>query len=101
MSWQILAADVSSVWLGIGDDPQLAAGLDGKGLFDPLEAGGDRFQLFHPFDVAFERFAAGAGARGAAGVGRGHEHRVGMIERECRRDGPVRHGRLRALRRSA
>ena len=35
-----------------------------------------RFELLHPLDVAVERFAAGAGAGGAAGVGRGDEHRV-------------------------
>ena len=47
--------------LGADDHAQLAAGLDGKGLLDAVEAGGDRFQLFHPLDVALERFAAGAG----------------------------------------
>ena len=47
--------------LGAGDDAQFAAGLDGEGLLDAGEAAGDRFQLFHPLDVAFERFAAGAG----------------------------------------
>ena len=79
MSRQILAADSSVVVLGAGDDADLAAGLDGEGLLDAGEAGGDRFQLFHPLDVAVERFAAGAGARGAAGVGRGDEHRVGHV----------------------
>ena len=61
MSWQILAAEASVVSLGVGDHAQLAAGLNGEGLVDPFEVGGDRFQLFHPFDVAFERFAARAG----------------------------------------
>ena len=62
--------------LGAGDDADLAAGLDRERLLDALEAGGDRFQFLHPLDVAVERFAAGAGPRGAAGVGRGDEHRV-------------------------
>ena len=76
MSRQILAADSSVVMRGAGDDADFAAGLDRERLLDALEAGGDRFQLLHPLDVAVERFAAGAGARGAAGVGRGDEHRV-------------------------
>src|SRR5687768_13744336 len=65
--------------LGAGDHPQLAAGLDGEGLLDAREAAGDGLQLLHPFDVPLERFAAGAGAGGAARIGRGHEHCVRIV----------------------
>ena len=80
MSWQILAAEASVGQLGVGDHPQFAAGLNGESLLDAFEAGGDRFQFLHPFDVAFEGFAAGAGTRGAAGVGGRDQHRVRMID---------------------
>ena len=101
MSWQILAAEASVVSLGVGDHAQLAAGLDGIRLLDAGETAGDRLQLFHPFDVAFERFAAGAGPRSAAGVGRGHQHRVGMVDADVVVVAQARHGPLPALRRSA
>ena len=61
MSWQILAADVVGRVFGAGDHAQLAAGLNRIGLLDAGEAAGNRFQFFHPLDVAFERLAAGAG----------------------------------------
>ena len=87
--------------LGAGHHAQLAAGLDGKGVIDAGEAAGDRFQLFHPLDVAFERFAAGAGPRGAAGVGRGHQHGVGIVDAQIVVMPQRRVDHLGALRRGA
>lgn len=56
--------------------------MDGERLIDALEAGGDGFQFLHAFDVAVQCFAAGAGARGAAGIGGGDEHGVRHIGSE-------------------
>ena len=38
----------------IDNNPDLSAGLDGVGLFNSLEAGGYVFELFKPFDIAFQ-----------------------------------------------
>ena len=59
------------------------------------------FQLFHPLDVPLQRLAAGAGPRGAAGVGRGDEHRVGVVDADVVVMARAPRGRLPALRRSA
>ena len=64
-----------------------------KACSTPGKLAGDRLQFFHAFDVAFQRFAAGAGPRGAAGVGRRHQHRVGVLDAEVVvvADGGVNH----------
>ncbi len=59
---------------GIDDDADFAAGLDGEGLADALEARGDAFEFLQALDVAFEGFAAGTGAGAGDGVG-GHDDR--------------------------
>ncbi len=46
------------------------------------EAAGDRLQFLHAFDITFEGFAPGAGARGAARVGGSHDDGVGMLDAE-------------------
>ena len=46
---------------GTGNHAQLAAGLNRERLLDAGETFGDRFQFFHPLDVAFQRFAASTG----------------------------------------
>jgi hypothetical protein len=58
------------------DHAQFSARLDRKGLFDALEALGDRFEFFHAFDVAFERFASSTRSRSAAGICGGNEESV-------------------------
>ncbi len=47
--------------LGADDHANLAAGLNGVGLLHAGELLGDRFQLLHPFDVAFEGLAPAPG----------------------------------------
>src|SRR5438552_1407011 len=80
------AADADGIAVGglggIGDDAHLSAGLDGIGVFDAGETRGDRLQLLEPFDVLFQRFAAGAGTRGANRIGGGDQHRVDMVDRD-------------------
>ncbi len=46
---------------GTGNHTQLPARLNRERLLHARETFGDRFQFFHPFDVAFQRFAASAG----------------------------------------
>ena len=45
-------------------------------MFDALEALGNRFEFFHPFDVAFERFASSTRSRCAASICGGNEESV-------------------------
>src|SRR5690625_513544 len=55
--------------LGLDDDADLPAGLDGVALFDTGEAGGDALEPFEPLQVGFQRLPAGARACRADGVG--------------------------------
>ena len=63
----------------VDNHPQFATGGDGERLLHPFEAVRNRLQLFHPLDVAFQRFSPGAGSAGTAGISRCDQHRVGVI----------------------
>ena len=80
MSRQSLAAACVVELVAVGDDADLAAGLDRVGLLDAGEAAGQGLQLFEPPDVLLQRLAAGAGAAGADGVGGGDQDGVGGVD---------------------
>lgn len=48
--------------IGFDENADFAPGLDGITFFDALERQADFFDIFEPFDVGFEDFAARAGA---------------------------------------
>src|SRR5439155_13708018 len=56
-------------------DADLAAGLDGVGLLDPREGGGDALQGLQALDVDLEALAPPAGPRPRYGIGRRDQHR--------------------------
>ena len=82
MSWQIDGGLFVRRPGAVDDHSQFAAGTDGKGLADSVEATGDRFQFFHPLDVTFQRFASRAGAAGTAGIRRCHDHRERVLDHD-------------------
>jgi len=53
----------------VDDDADFASGLDGEGLSDAFEGGGDFFKAAEAFDVAFDGFAPRAGSSAGDGVG--------------------------------
>jgi hypothetical protein len=50
-------------------DANLAAGLNGKALLDPVKRVGDAFERFQPLNVGFDHFPPGAGTGAADGIG--------------------------------
>src|SRR6056297_413485 len=60
--------------VGLDDDADLAAGLDGVALLDAGEARGDRLERLEALEVDLERLAAGSRTGGADGVGGVDEH---------------------------
>ena len=58
---------------GLDHDANLAAGLNGVGLFDAREGAGELFELFEPTDVVLDVFTARTGACGGNRVGRLHK----------------------------
>ncbi len=76
MSRQILAADSSVVIFVLAMTRTSRPAWMANACSTPWKPVAMRFQFLHPLDVAVERFAAGAGSRGAARVGGGDQHGV-------------------------
>src|SRR4030042_593153 len=55
--------------LGLDDDADLPAGLQGEGLLDAFERRGDLLELLQPLDVRLEELAPGPGPGGRERVG--------------------------------
>src|SRR5438132_719525 len=61
--------------IGLDDDPQLPARLDGEGFLHPLETVGDVLELLEPLDVRLEDLPARSGPRRGERIGAVDEHR--------------------------
>src|SRR5215213_6447706 len=62
--------------IGRNQDPDLATGLDGKALFDPVEGIGYALERFQTLDVGLHHLAPGTRSGTGDSIGRRHDERL-------------------------